>query len=410
MWPQRGERGQALILIVFAIIGLIGLTALAVDGGNAFLETRRAQNAADSAALGGALARIKGGDWVEATYQIAAQHGFESNGSTIGVSVNSPPVSGPHEGDVEYIQVIISSSVRTYFAGVVGMHEIGTRVQAVARTKRSEITQILDGNAVISLTPTSDCMSKRSFWVHGEATLSVSNAGIFVNSNNDECALIVFGSGSIRILGGEINVVGGASIQKPQLLTPYPPRTGGIPISYPPPFFMPNVGCGKEAVISVDGSSMSPGDWSEDFPPAGVHSLEPGVYCLGADFILSDGDSLEGKDVVFLVDPGRLRWSGNATINLDAPSAGPLAGLLIYLPITNHNVTVLNADPHSAIKGTILAPGSEIRINGNESETGFHSQIIGFRIEVDGTSNVIVRYIDEQNWDAITMPEIQLAQ
>jgi hypothetical protein len=410
MKNRHGERGQALIVIVFAIIGLVGITALAVDGGNAFVQTRRAQTAADSAALGGALARIKGEDWVATTYAIAAQHGFEHNGTSTGVAVNSPPANGPYQGDVEYIQVIIGARTRAYFAGVVGVPEIRTTVQAVARTKSSEIKEILDGSAVISLARTSDCASKKAFWVHSEATLSVRGGNVFINSDNEECALIEQGSGGIRIIGGEVVIVGGARIQKPQLITPFPPQTGAVSISYPPPFFMPNVGCSEEAEISMDGKSMSPGDWEEDFPPSGVLSLEPGKYCLQGDFIIGDGKSLEGKNVVFSVDAGRVRWSGHATINLDAPRTGPLAGLLLYVPPDNHSYLALNMDAQSGVKGTILAPGAQIRLNGSRSSTGFHSQIIAYRIEVDGTSNIEVAYLDEQNWDAITMPEIELAQ
>lgn len=47
----RRERGQAMILIVFGIIGLIGAAALAVDGTNAFIDSRRADTAASAAAL-----------------------------------------------------------------------------------------------------------------------------------------------------------------------------------------------------------------------------------------------------------------------------------------------------------------------------------------------------------------------
>jgi hypothetical protein len=407
---SRFERGQALILIVLSIFGLFGVVALVVDGGNAFVQTRRAQSAADAAALGGALSRIRGEDWEDAAYAIAAQQGFENDTATAGVAVNSPPLSGPYEGNIEYIQVVIGARVRTYLASVVGIPYIQTSVQAVARTKSSEIAEILDGSAVISLAPRSDCSSQRAFWVHGEATLSVTGADIFINSNNEDCALIEQGSGSIFVQDGEIVVVGGASIQKPQLITPYPPRTGSVPIAYPPPFFMPSIGCKQDAVIAPDGTTMSSGSWYEDFPPPGVTTLEPGEYCLEGDFHIGDTRTLQGHDVVFEVSRGRVRWSGTATINLDAPSAGPLDGLLVYLPPENHNVVVLNADRDSAIMGTILAPGSEVRLNGAESESGFHSQIIAYRVEVDGQQIIWVRYLDEQNWDAITMPEIHLAQ
>ncbi len=60
--------------------------------------------------------------------------------------------------------------------------------------------------------------------------------------------------------------------------------------------------------------------------------------------------------------------------------------------------------------GTILAPSAEIRINGLSSKRGFHSQIIGYYIEVDGNDNIIIKYLDEQNYDAYKMPEVILSQ
>ena len=52
------ERGQALVLIALAIVGLAAMAGLVIDGGNAFLDRRNAQSAADSAALTAALARV----------------------------------------------------------------------------------------------------------------------------------------------------------------------------------------------------------------------------------------------------------------------------------------------------------------------------------------------------------------
>jgi len=135
MQKKSFERGQALILIVFAIIGLVGITALAIDGGNAFAERRKAQNAADTAALSGALARINNESWVQTTYAVAAQNGYNNDTTTNAVQVYSPPISGPYKGDIEYVQVIITVHTKTYFASVVGMPQITNTVEAVSRTK-----------------------------------------------------------------------------------------------------------------------------------------------------------------------------------------------------------------------------------------------------------------------------------
>jgi len=413
MTPTKHERGQALILIVFAIIGLVGITALAVDGGNAFLQKRRTQNAADSTAFASALARIKGSGWISETYAIAKQNGFDNNGKTNTVQIFSPPVNGPYVKNVEYIQVIITNHFPTLFGSVIGVNELTVQAEAISRTKTPEIKEILNGNAVISLAPTSDCNSTRAFWVHGESTLDISGGGIFVNSNNPQCALITNGNGSLRLEPSqEISVVGGASIQKPKLLTPFPPLTNGIPISFPPPFFLPKIGCGtKIAQISEDGISMSPGGYGDDiFPPPGVHYLDAGVYCIGGDFILEGGNWLQGGGVVISMDEGSLRWNGGAHVDLGAPTGGEHAGLLIFAPIENKNRMVINTDDTSVLRGTILMPGANIHLNGGDSQLGYHSQIIGYTIESDGQSNIVIKYQDDQNYDTFNMPEIQLTQ
>lgn len=407
---KASERGQVLVLIVLGLVGFIGMTALAVDGGNVFLDQRKAQNAADSAALASALARIRGENFVLKAYESAAVNGYDNDHITNSIFVFSPPIDGEHEDDIEYIQVIITSQVKTYFAGVVGRDYIDNRVSAVSRTKTQELTELLKGYAVVSLAPTSNCENRKSFWVHGEATLDITGGGVFVNSDNPDCAFIEQGNGSIRIRDGyPITIVGGAQIQKPHLLTPYPPDTGAVQLPYPPPFFLPKVGCTKEAEIDeITGTSMSAGSWGDDFPPPDVHTLNKGIYCV-QDFIINGGDHLSGTNVTIVVD-GELRWNGNATIELSAPKKGTLAGLLIYLPIDNQNKVVLNGNSDSSIQGTILAPGATIHINGNDSSSGFHSQIIGYRIDVNGQSNVVIKYIDEQNYDSYNMPEIELTE
>ncbi len=49
----KKEEGQAIILIAIALVGLLVVTGLAVDGGRLLTARREAQNAADAAALGG---------------------------------------------------------------------------------------------------------------------------------------------------------------------------------------------------------------------------------------------------------------------------------------------------------------------------------------------------------------------
>lgn len=106
---KNNERGQAIVLLVLAMVGLMGAAALAVDGGRAYFGQRTAQNAADNAALSGAYALCTGGNVNTSTLDSAALNGFDNDGSTNTVTVNVPPATGPNSGDTNYVEVLINS-------------------------------------------------------------------------------------------------------------------------------------------------------------------------------------------------------------------------------------------------------------------------------------------------------------
>lgn len=402
-----------MILIVFSIIGLVGASALAIDGTRAFIDSRRADAAASAAALTGALTRIEGGNWRAAALAAAAANGYDNNGITNTVELNTPPLSGPYAGDSEYIEVILTSRMQTYFGVVVGVPTITSVAQVVSQSKPSELGEMFPGYALVSLAPHSECERRRGFWVHGEATLTLVGGGLFVNSDNPKCAFMSFGSGSIRILdSSRITVVGGADVKKPQLITPYPFETGTAPIPYPPPYKLPVITCGsKIAKVDEDTGEMTSGNWDEGiFPPPGVTVLGGGAYCLQDDFVVAAGQVLQGNGVIIVMEAGNIRINGHAEIDLSAPKSGQNAGLLIYMPIDNAGLINLNGSDTSKYQGTILAPRADLRLNGMDSMRGaaYHSQIIAYYIEVDGTDNLEINYKDEQNYDTLSMPEVIL--
>ena len=135
---KKGERGQAIILIVFSIIGLVGMTALAIDGGNALMDRRKTETAASAAALTAALTRIEGGDWRGAALATAKANGYNNNGTSSIIEMNTPPLSGPFAGNSEYIEVIITSHMSTYFGSVIGIPQVTNVARAVSRTKPSK--------------------------------------------------------------------------------------------------------------------------------------------------------------------------------------------------------------------------------------------------------------------------------
>jgi hypothetical protein len=177
---------------------------------------------------------------------------------------------------------------------------------------------------------------------------------------------------------------------------------------------MPRFGCGSNiaTVDELTGKSMTAGAWEgdEEFPPEGVVNLESGTYCISGDVVIDGGTKLLGDHVLLIIEDGDFLISGGAEISLSAPRNGPEKGLLIYMPIENQGRIALNGNAESSLRGTILAPGGNIELNGMNSNYGFHSQIIGYTIEVDGQDNIVIKYKDEENYEAFKMPEVFLSQ
>jgi len=383
-----GERGQALILIALAAIGLFGFAALAIDGSAAFSDHTHAQNAADTAALAAALTRIRGGDWVQTGLARAGTNGYRNDGQSNTVHVHCPPEYGPYAGNNEYMEVVIESNVKTTFARVVGIDQVNNVVTAVAHVKPPTRAPLYSGAAMVALKPD----GRGAFRSHGTNATSVIGSGIFVNSN-DSCAFEQVGNSEIDTLAG-IQIVGQAclhgSVSPADAITP-----GAAPVPYPPVNLPPEPSCAQDAVQT--GNMLSSGNWSGNFPPGGVTLLQPGIYCVDGMFMVNAHDKLTGDGVLIYMRSGNVHWDGKAQINLTAPTSGPYAGLLIYMPMSNEEGMIINGNSDSSFVGTFLAPASDIQVNGTSGVNGYHSQIVGYTIDLIGTADMLVEYNQNEN-------------
>src|SRR5919109_3644109 len=102
MQHHYSEKGQALILITLAAVGIFAFAALAIDGSMVFSDRRHAQNAADTAALDSALSKTRGGAWEQEGLDRATSNGYNDNGTSNEVEVYSPPVDGNYAGNSQY--------------------------------------------------------------------------------------------------------------------------------------------------------------------------------------------------------------------------------------------------------------------------------------------------------------------
>jgi Flp pilus assembly protein TadG len=408
---QHTERGQALILIALAAIGLFGMAGLAIDGSAKFSDRRHAQNAADSAVLAAALARIDGDpQWKLTGLNRALENGYNNDlvSNTVDIYVCNEAGSdcGPYTGNSNYVKVVVVSHVDTYFAGVIGIDQTQNTVESLAMSQEEYVGELYGGASIVGLAP-DQC---KTIWFSGTAIADIEGGGVFSNSALD-CGLTIQGSTNLTI-DGSIDMVASGYTKNGN--PPLGGISGGIHgeadgYEYPPPAEMlPSITCAADA--SKSGSSMTPGNWSGNFPPSGVTTLNPGTYCINGDFTLNAGDELTGTGVTIYMATGLIHWNGGAEVNLSAPTSGDLAGLLIYSPMSNTNTMRFNGNGDSSLTGTIFMPAAPLIYNGTGNVNPSHVQIIGYTIELTGTNDTNVIYQDDDNWDSNLPARVGLFQ
>ena len=124
----REPRGQMLVIFTLALVAMIAMVGLVIDGGAAYAQRRGQQNAADLAALAAANALYDGQNQAGAetvAKGVTATNGYAHGINGVGVTVTFP------DGEVK---VDVLAPHRNYFSGVVGQNswQVTTTASAVA--------------------------------------------------------------------------------------------------------------------------------------------------------------------------------------------------------------------------------------------------------------------------------------
>ena len=174
---RRGEQGQIAVLLAVAMIGLLAMVALAIDGGMLFWNQRRAQNGADAAAIAGVseladavygdcatsseqpildavyeyasnnevpdadsgenvaayyLTQDASGDYVDLLRTVTITHADSSTTTTVGPWEVGATGSIPCSEEPEGLRVVTQFPQPTFMAGVIGIAETNVTVDASA--------------------------------------------------------------------------------------------------------------------------------------------------------------------------------------------------------------------------------------------------------------------------------------
>jgi hypothetical protein len=124
------------------------------------------------------------------------------------------------------------------------------------------------------------------------------------------------------------------------------------------------------------------------------------IVYLGSGRVHFNGNStFTTFNTVFYLNSGDLKWNGNTKLVMNPPEDGIYAGLLLYAPVTNTSTIRINGNSNAALTGTIAAPGANVELVGNSGTTTYHSQVIGYTVDISGVSDTTIIYNADENYN-----------
>ena len=404
----RNRSGAVAVLFAATASLVVGMGALATEGGAWYLTRRRAQTAVDSAAMAGALALTASQSHatvVAAATEVASRNHFAATTNTT-VTVNNPPsaAAGALSGVAGSVEVIIRQTQRTYLARLFLGSSISVGARAVASVQSSGNVCAL-GLSVLSFS--------------GSSTVSATNCTLSSNGQTTSPVPLQI-SGSTNVSAYSLASAGsctGCDKVTTTLTRPY--------ALYQPPAVNPYAGADAAAIPSFNGGScISKPDltnllpyetnghkaYCADVKVAGGETvvLTPGTYYLNdASLTINNGSvtcptCTGGLGITFVLTGtnttkvGSVSISGSATVVLNAPSlpaGSPYRGILFYRdeaaisqhPSTGNPDIGLAGGPSTILQGGIYGASSDIRVTGNAASTC--TAVVGSIVELGGSSN-----------------------
>lgn len=443
MNKRVSEKGQALVLIVLAIVGIFGFAALALDIGKVYSERRRAQNAADAAVLDagftstrttGSAAVIEAAAFAAANNSLA-KNGYVNNPGITDITVTHHQAVDSDGATEDFYDVTIHQVVDKIFSQFVYTGPLQFTVTAETRLKSA--TSISGPDAIRVLSPDS-C---GALFLDGGNTINVIGGNITSDSTAGDCSGrpaetrgasctsgVQNGTGEVNIKDGSLNLsgewraqshsgavnfIGGGSLNTCQPQRPY------IPQPKPDCSYLPTVDVGSYNANGL--VHLSPGQYTHGIKVTGNNTdiqLDPGLYCLSDDFSMTNGN-LDGNGVMFYMDGGSFNVSGGTVANLIYSSDLPdhsltgwnWSGMLIYMPEDNTGQVIIGGGSSSRYTGTILAPGlppntsnpdSQYKciIGGNGTSMNVEASLICYTLKVTGTAQLTINYDPDHNMQA----------
>lgn len=126
------ENGQAIALLALVLAVLMGMGALVVDVGSAYLAKSNLQNAADTAALAAAENLPNASSAVSTAITYAGKNGMKATMNGVTASGDTVTVTTPYNGDSGKVKVVCTRNVAFTFGRFFGYSSKDVSASAVA--------------------------------------------------------------------------------------------------------------------------------------------------------------------------------------------------------------------------------------------------------------------------------------
>lgn len=403
----RERKGAMLLLVAVVMVVLLGFLAMTLDVGSGNRQRRIAQAAADAGALAGAweLYRLQGtGSAHDSAIAIATRevvrNGFLASDIVSPCPCN-PPISGPHTGDVNYIEVRLLKDISTIFGSVLGINTLTYGARGVGGVVP------FAQNCLVSLYPN----ASGGVSVENGGLLSTTyvdgsghqqSCGIAINSNSGS-ALDVNQSGQLDAGSGAIGIVGGWTGNK----TPSPaPATGIAPSINPLSWVtMPTITtCDTIDLPTISKDTvLLPGVYCNGINvDSKTATLSPGTYYMaGGGFTAGTSAVINGNGVTIvttldprgIATPKGINFSTGCKAKLIAPTTGTFPGIVMFgdpaMPTNTLNVFACATNDSPELTGALYFPNQNILFDGSNSGTEISGSVIAGSVTSSGKVTIM---------------------
>lgn len=179
---KNNESGQIIVILAVALVAILGITALAVDGSMIYQERRDDQSTADSTALSAVqtastnatCATARTAAINQAILYASAQEGVALvNDST---SPNRVEATCNADNTKLTVKVVVTSNTPTTFAKMVSRNQLQTRVESTSQVTFGSAT-FANGNGLWATGTT--CDANGGIWLSGTSKIFIKGGGAY---------------------------------------------------------------------------------------------------------------------------------------------------------------------------------------------------------------------------------------